>query len=886
MKLLKVAVEGVGRFGQRTQVEGLGEGVNVLSAGNEAGKSTLFRAIRLCLFERHRSQNKDIRALATEGLSLPVTIAIAFEKDGIVWEITKSFLKSARASLTRDGVEVARNDAADEEVWRLLGLEAGSGRTLDHAAYGLLWVSQGDSFEAPVLSDKATSALNAAIQQEVGTLVGGERARRVLAEVSATLAENLTDNDKERKGGPFGAARARLAEVDSDRLAARQKLAELHHCIDQLQRLKSELQRDGDPSVTLRLEEEQRLAAAALQSCQTAAKQVKEAEDGEALARQMLDVARDALARAEATARRIDASDQRLQALAGAIAAEESVEAEQCAELSRHQVALRDADAAIQRIDAEARRLERLRRATDAASHRDDLVHRLGSLRAAALTLEKHAGALAANGVTAAVTVELDALLRDQETLEAQIDAAATVATIAVSGAASVTVGGEPITGTLRQAITAPTLIEMNGVTITLTPPARDLAVAHGKRTKLKERLDTLLARHGVTAPAHLRERAAQRRSIEQELAVARANLKGLGCDEHTLPEAVKRYAAQVAQVEALLAEAAVDSGGALPSPAEIEMRLGALASEREDAVRRRAEAEAQVALSGSRLPAIAGKLGQLRGEAKLVSSQRDADILALPPERRQAELTRLAGEVLAREMAHRDRATALSALRHSAPDQAALERAEIAVKRRSEALANHLDRVRRLREDVAGLEGQVQALGGDGLGERVADLDQQHALAEADVNRLSHRVESLKLLRDVVSKAYADRRGQLHAPLRRHLAPFLHDVFPSAELDLAEGFSVAGLKRAGSESFDRLSGGTKEQIAVLVRLAMAAMLAERGFEVPVILDDALVFCDDHRIEQMFDALNRAGRNQQVIVLTCRARSFQSLGGRALRIAS
>ena len=38
------------------------------------------------------------------------------------------------------------------------------------------------------------------------------------------------------------------------------------------------------------------------------------------------------------------------------------------------------------------------------------------------------------------------------------------------------------------------------------------------------------------------------------------------------------------------------------------------------------------------------------------------------------------------------------------------------------------------------------------------------------------------------------------------------------------------------------------------------------------------------RIEQMFDAINRAGRNQQVIVLTCRARSFTSLGGRQLQI--
>ena len=88
-----------------------------------------------------------------------------------------------------------------------------------------------------------------------------------------------------------------------------------------------------------------------------------------------------------------------------------------------------------------------------------------------------------------------------------------------------------------------------------------------------------------------------------------------------------------------------------------------------------------------------------------------------------------------------------------------------------------------------------------------------------------------------------------------------------------------------GNELFGRLSHGTQEQIAVLVRLAMGAMIAEKGHDVPIILDDALVFSDDARIEQMFDAINRAGRNQQVIVLTCRARSFASLGGNQLRIA-
>lgn len=99
---------------------------------------------------------------------------------------------------------------------------------------------------------------------------------------------------------------------------------------------------------------------------------------------------------------------------------------------------------------------------------------------------------------------------------------------------------------------------------------------------------------------------------------------------------------------------------------------------------------------------------------------------------------------------------------------------------------------------------------------------------------------------------------------------------------------SIAGIKRNGpnAENFERLSAGTQEQIAVLVRLAMGAMICDRGQPVPIILDDALVFSDDDRIEQMFDAFNRAGLKQQVIVLTCRTRAFAPLGGRQLSIAT
>ena len=93
-------------------------------------------------------------------------------------------------------------------------------------------------------------------------------------------------------------------------------------------------------------------------------------------------------------------------------------------------------------------------------------------------------------------------------------------------------------------------------------------------------------------------------------------------------------------------------------------------------------------------------------------------------------------------------------------------------------------------------------------------------------------------------------------------------------------------LVRAGTEEgFDILSGGTQEQIALLVRLAFARMLAKAGAPAPVIFDDAIVYTDDDRIERMFDALTRQAHDLQIIVFSCRQKAFRDLGGRGLDIA-
>ena len=53
-----------------------------------------------------------------------------------------------------------------------------------------------------------------------------------------------------------------------------------------------------------------------------------------------------------------------------------------------------------------------------------------------------------------------------------------------------------------------------------------------------------------------------------------------------------------------------------------------------------------------------------------------------------------------------------------------------------------------------------------------------------------------------------------------------------------------------------------------------------------MVLDDALVFSDDERMQRMFRVLERAAKRLQILVLTCRERLFQDLAGTRLHLES
>ncbi len=117
--------------------------------------------------------------------------------------------------------------------------------------------------------------------------------------------------------------------------------------------------------------------------------------------------------------------------------------------------------------------------------------------------------------------------------------------------------------------------------------------------------------------------------------------------------------------------------------------------------------------------------------------------------------------------------------------------------------------------------------------------------------------------------------------PVQEELTPLLSILHQDAPLSFdSENLLPTGLMRdQAEESLEDLSGGTKEQIAILTRMAFARLFARQRRHMPIVLDDALVYSGDDRIIKMFTALRGVAQDQQILVFSGRQLAFQDLGG-------
>jgi energy-coupling factor transporter ATP-binding protein EcfA2 len=221
----------------------------------------------------------------------------------------------------------------------------------------------------------------------------------------------------------------------------------------------------------------------------------------------------------------------------------------------------------------------------------------------------------------------------------------------------------------------------------------------------------------------------------------------------------------------------------------------------------------------------------------------------------------------------------------HEQTPEESLERLEQHIAGLRQGVEERAAALRERELTIERLRARIQALAGGGLEERLAVVRRRFDELGRECAKYQGEVEALELLLRVLRDAERDAKERYVGPLVRRIRPYLEALFCGADLELDESFRITAVARSGGpEPFERLSEGTREQIAILARLAFAELLADQGRPAVVVLDDALVFSDDQRIERMFEILVRAAGKLQIIVLTCRERLFRDLPARRLRL--
>ncbi|HET9876453.1 MAG TPA: hypothetical protein VFQ37_11915, partial [Mycobacterium sp.] len=158
------------------------------------------------------------------------------------------------------------------------------------------------------------------------------------------------------------------------------------------------------------------------------------------------------------------------------------------------------------------------------------------------------------------------------------------------------------------------------------------------------------------------------------------------------------------------------------------------------------------------------------------------------------------------------------------------------------------------------------------------AQADCRHAGAE--YARVGRRARAVQLLRSVMARHRESTRLRYVEPFRAEIERLGRPVFgDSFEVEVDSQLSICNRTLDGrTVPYGSLSGGAKEQLGILVRLAGAALVAKED-TVPVLIDDALGFTDPDRLASMGAAFDAVGAHGQVIVLTCTPDRYQSVEG-------
>lgn len=804
MKLRAVRLSNVRRFTSPVSVAALGDGLNVLSAPNEHGKSTLFDAVQALFFKPHGSADKEIKALKPHAGGAP-EVTVEVETAEGRFAITKRWLSKPLATVMQDGRLVAQADAAEDWIARLVGSATGG-------PSGLVWVRQGmaslavGSKKDQEASLEARRDLMSSVTGEVEAMTGGRRMDVALARCKEELSLYMTPTGQKKAGGPWREVQDRSSELRSrcDELA--QTAKGLHDALIQRKRKRTEL---------AELESPENIA--------TRKKRLEDATQAHKVAERHADTLEAEARNVEALRTRATAAADRLETFREAsreksAAETQAIDATTCAEAARSvhdsarteayaaQQAQEEAQSGLRVINERHREALRQHTAREGTARRAQLADQISRAEEARTAMED-AAAASKIGPDARALRKLEDLEQAVTIARATRNAGATQLAIRyeagadgrvqMDGAALIEGGAYPISTGVRLVLQDIGDLEIRPA----SPGESDTSVEDAEAA-----LQTALHARSLLDLDDARAAAAARAEATRRFGEARASYTSLA------PDGIDHLRGQLAAI--LVAD---DSGEDydiavvehdLRQAEEIQIaaqsRYGAAGEALATARAHDARAEAAESAANDRLR---------RANAAIVRLGDTSETVLIEEAATTAGKLRAAENNLADE-------------RRKAPDLAAANASLTRAKAIEESARSDISR---LRPELAALNERITRSSGEAVEELLEEARQGLQVAEADLARITREVAVLQRLEAALETARNEARERYFEPVARELKPLLHLLWPEADLTWGDDtlLPVALVRDGQTEPIDILSGGTQEQIALLVRLAFARMLAK-----------------------------------------------------------
>ena len=879
---------------RETHVFRFRSGVNLLVGRNEAGKSTLFEALTRALFDRHNSKTEEIRAVQPLGSSLGPEVTVQFRAGGAGYKVVKRFLQDPRSELysERQGSWELdhEGDQADARLREVLRGEAAARTAARPEHRGIaqaLWYLQSDR---PLPEKTWNEGVRQGLQGLVQVAATSPRERAILEGLEKAYHENWTPTGRITTSSEFGRLKAEVPGLEED-------LAKLRDKARTVEGYRTDLEesRSRETQKTLELERTEKELASLAERVKDAdslelEKDVKERAQAEAAER--VQRFRREIDQIQGKQRKIAGWRNEIQELENSLTETTADAKQEAAASERHARRWKDElEPALKRADVELRAFHaaaNLRRLEKDRARLEKHLKKLSSVRAQLQERKTERASLLAP--TAKERRRFSKALEELSILDAKVEASAVRVSFEWDGRARNVKARPDVdkTETGEFIVAEPTEFRVQGVgKIRVRSGAQALKDLLADRAQFQKDVSETL-RHfrvkGAEGLAKLYEEAHELDGTVARLDDDLEHVAGVEPDAEEELARVKRGIEEETLAAKDLAAEVSEQGGR-----SIRNQVTSKDKEREHLIR-------EIAREQNR---------EKKSHQKHLDFLKTRETISNTMAGRNAQIKTHA-EAIAEALQEYGTLDQLRNLAVSADEQLAIEQVSLegllksyeerveTPKRLHRQMQQRLKELERqlqdLRTRVASTLGRIEESAAQGNYSQLADLEIDVERKKRRMHALQRRADGAKLLHDLVAAHDKQRSAALSAPIQdlvnRWLRLLTEGDYDTFRID--EELNPAGVHVVRYDAdlpLTSLSHGAKEQIVVLLRLAIGVLISREGPNL-VVIDDRLVNADPVRMTRLCLILEEAAKTCQIVIATCNETPYAGLGGQIVWVPS